>query len=276
MKKDSQSLWRVLLMCLGWPRGGGCQLRDFLGVALKRKLIEARSIPMMEGAAKVGEMRVRDVMIPHSQIVVIDRAASLDDALGVVATHGHSRYPVTGDTRDHVVGVLLAKDLLADIQKNKENAGRRFSIQEHVRPAVLVPESKRLNVLLEEFKKNRNHMAIVVDEHGGVSGLITVEDVVEQIVGDIEDEHDTEATANIRRDGGIWLVNGATPMEEFNKYFSQDIRSADGSVAGVVIRALGHLPETGDTAVAHGFSFKVARADDRRVHLVEVAYLDAP
>ena len=273
-RKNIRLLWYMLLTSAGWRGKAMCGLKDLLNAALAANMIDARSVPMMEGVKKVGEMRVRDVMVPYSRMVVIEREAGLADALEVVAKNGHSRYPVMADNHEQVVGILLAKDLLTYIQKDPVDTDRQFSIQDHVRPAVLVPESKRLNVLLEEFKKNRNHMAVVVDEHGGVSGLITIEDVVEIIVGDIVDEHDTETTANIRRHHGVWLVEGATPLEDFNEYFSKDIQTADGSVAGIVIRQLGGLPKGGEVVEAYGFSFKVERVDERRIRQLEVSYLN--
>lgn len=274
LRKTKPSLCRVLLMCLGWRYKTQYKLKDLIDVALARGLIDARSVPMIEGVKKVGEMHVRDVMIPYSKIVVIDREAGLTDTLAVVAKHGHSRYPVMGDTYEQVTGILLAKDLLAHMQEKQTDAERHFSIKDCVRPAVLVPETKRLSTLLEEFKKSRNHMAIVVDEHGGVTGLITIEDVVEQIVGDIVDEHDTETTSNIRRRDNIWLVDGATSLEEFNRYFSTDIQADDGSVAGIVIRELGGLPKGGETVDAHGFVFKVTAVDGRRIKQLEVCFQD--
>ena len=236
--EERKSLFRVALASLGLRKKTSEDLHDLLDIGLSVGVIEARSVPMMEGVVQVGETRVRDIMIPRSQMIVLNQDISLEEALDTVVRHGHSRYPVLGEESDKVVGVLLAKDLLGYWKNGSSEKGNQFEIQGIVRQTVWVPESKRLSILLEEFKKTRNHLAVVVDEYGGIAGLITIEDVVEQIVGDIEDEHDAEASENIRCHEDAWLINGMTPLDEFNDRFSTNLKGS-GTLAGFIIRQLG-------------------------------------
>jgi len=209
-------------------------------------------------------------MVPRAQMVFVRRDEPAARILPVVVESGHSRFPVMDEDRDDIVGILLAKDLL---RLTTTQARERFDIREYMRPAVFVPESKRLNVLLKEFRRNRNHMAIVVDEYGGVSGLCTIEDVIEQIVGDIDDEFDVEDDQNIRRDAEAqFTVRGVTRIEEFNQFFSAHLPEGQGvdTIAGLLMKQLGRLPRRGEAANIDGFEFRVLRADRRRVDTLRV------
>jgi magnesium and cobalt transporter len=246
------------------------ELIDLLRDAERRGLVDAEGLAIMEGALSVSRMQVRDVMIPRAQMVVVERDARPEDFVSKVIESGHSRFPVIGDTRDEVVGILLAKDLLSYFAREE---GDEFNMREVLRPAVYIPESKRLNVLLPEFRASRNHMAIVVDEYGGVAGLVTIEDVLEQIVGEIDDEHDTVEGGYIKRIGrGEYTVKALTPIEDFNEYF--DTRFSDeefDTIGGLVVKAFGYLPRRDETRIIDGLHFRVLRADKRRVHLLRVS-----
>ena len=245
------------------------QLIELLRDAEKRNLVDAQALAMIEGVLHVGEMQVRDIMVPRAQMVVVNTDSAPDEFIASVTESGHSRFPVIGDSRDEVEGIILAKDLLGYYARGEE---RDFDMDDAMRPAVFIPESKRLNVLLREFRENRNHMAIVVDEYGGVAGLVTIEDVLEQIVGEIDDEHDTEEGSFVRRLGnGEYTVKAITPIEDFNEYFKTDF-SDDGfdTIGGLVIKGFGRLPGRGDTTRIGGVTFEVLRADKRRVHLLRV------
>jgi magnesium and cobalt transporter len=206
-------------------------------------------------------------------MVVVEREASLDEMLPPIIESGHSRFPVIDDNRDEVVGVLLAKDILRYFPDEERS---RFDIRDVLRSAVFVPESKRLNTLLQDFRTSRNHMAIVVDEYGGTAGLITIEDVLEQIVGNIDDEHDTEEEASIREHGaGRYTVDALTPIEDFNEYFgTQYSDEAFDTIGGLVINHIGHMPEPGETATIDRFWFRVLDADSRRIRELQVVWLD--
>jgi magnesium and cobalt transporter len=225
---------------------------------------------MLEGVLEVGDLQVRDIMVPRAQMVFVRRSDPVARILPVVVESGHSRVPVMDEDRDDIVGILLAKDLL---RLSSGNAHERFDIREYMRPAVFVPESKRLNVLLKEFRRNRNHMAIVVDEYGGVAGLCTIEDVIEQIVGDIDDEFDVEDDQNIRRDAERqFTVRGMTRIGEFNEYFGAHLSEEEGvdTVAGLLLKQLGRLPRRGESLSLEGFEFRVLRADRRRIDTLRV------
>ena len=237
--------------------------------AERRNVLGPDALAMIEGALAVGDMQVRDIMVPRAQMVVVEAGKLPEEFVGAVVESGHSRFPVIADSRDEVEGVLLAKDLLAYFARN---GGDRFDLDDVMRPAVHIPESKRLNVLLREFRTSRNHMAIVVDEYGGVSGLVTIEDVLEQIVGEIDDEHDTgdEGLIGAHPDGEF-TVKAHTPIEDFNEYFGSafDDEESD-TVGGLVVRAFAHLPSRLEQVTLDGFRFTVVRADKRRVHLLRV------
>src|SRR5512147_137342 len=244
------------------------QLVALLRSAYQRNLLDADALSIIEGALAVSEMQVRDIMIPRAQMDVIDIHAKVEDFISHVIATAHSRFPVIDRNRDHVIGILLAKDLLRHYAGEEE-----FDVREMLRPAVFVPESKRLNVLLREFRASRNHMAIVVDEYGGVAGLVTIEDVLEQIVGDIEDEYDfDEASDNILAEpGGRWRVKALTQIADFNAAFGTAFSDEEhDTVGGLVIHRLGRLPRRGETLAVDGLRFQVLRADSRRVYTLIV------
>ncbi len=246
------------------------ELLTVLREASERGVIDSDALIMLEGVLEVGDLQVRDIMVPRAQMVFVRRDQPAARILPVVVESGHSRFPVMDEDRDNIVGILLAKDLL---RLTTAQARERFDIREYMRPAVFVPESKRLNVLLKEFRRNRNHMAIVVDEYGGVSGLCTIEDVIEQIVGEIDDEFDVEDDQNIRRDAAAqFTVRGVTRIEEFNEYFGTRLPEGAGvdTVAGLLMKQLGRLLRRGETASIDGFEFRVLRADRRRIDALRV------
>ena len=236
--------------------------------AYQRNLLDADALSIVEGALTVSEMQVRDIMIPRAQMDVIDINDPVDKFIPLVIATAHSRFPVIDQNRDDVIGILLAKDLLRHYAGEEE-----FNVREMLRPAVFVPESKRLNVLLREFRASRNHMAIVVDEYGGVAGLVTIEDVLEQIVGDIEDEYDfDEASDNILLESsGRYRVKALTQIADFNAAFGTGFSDEEhDTVGGLVIAHLGRLPRRGETVLIDGFKFQVLRADSRRVYTLLV------
>jgi magnesium and cobalt transporter len=241
------------------------QLIEELREASERGLIDADALSMIEGVLEVGDTQVRDIMIPRSQMVVIQRDDPPEAILPVVVESGHSRFPVIGEDRDQVVGILLAKDLLKYFAETGKQLD--FDIKEFLRPAIVVPESKRLNVLLKEFRGSHNHMAIVVDEYGGVSGLVTIEDVVEQIVGEIDDEYDVEDDQPIRREGPRqFVVRALTRIDEFNEYFGAEFTNDEfDTIGGLITHQLGRLPRRGEVITVDGFEFRVLRADRRRI-----------
>jgi magnesium and cobalt transporter len=254
-------------------RGGPAnrdELFDELQQARERDLIDQDALDTIERVIQVSELRVRDVMIPRAQVVVVDKSQSPEEVLPVVIHSAHSRFPVTDGDRDRVVGILLAKDLLRYFH---ERATTDFAWRDLLRPAVFIPESKRLNVLLSEFRISRNHMAIVVDEYGGVAGLVTIEDVIEQIVGDIEDEHDIDEEAGMvmQRDDNLFVVKALLPIEDFNERMGTDFDDSEfDTVGGMVVHRLGHVPRRGERLELPGFLFEVLNADSRRVHLLRV------
>jgi len=246
------------------------QLLEILREARTRGLLDADALPMLEGVLEVSDLQVRDIMVPRAQMVFVRRDDPASRILPTVVESGHSRFPVMDESRDDIVGILLAKDLL---RLTSAEALERFDIREFMRPAVFVPEAKRLNVLLKEFRGSRNHMAIVVDEYGGVAGLVTIEDVIEQIVGEIDDEFDVEDDQNIRKEGErLFLVRGVTRIEEFNEYFGARLSEEEGfeTVAGLLMKQFGRLPRRGETASIDGFEFRVMRADRRRIDALRV------
>lgn len=248
------------------------QLIQLLRDAKKHALLDSEALSMMEGVLQVSEMRVRDIMIPRAHMTVIDRDDPLEAFMPLVIESAHSRFPVIGDDRGEVVGMLLAKDLLV---YSSEKMRRRFDIRELLRGAVFVPESKRLNVLLNEFRANRNHMAIVVDEYGEAVGLVTIEDVLEQIVGEIEDEYDLDdGTEILKRGEQEYTVKAMTTIEDFNEHFGSDFSDQEfDTLSGLVTSALGHLPKRGESVDIGRFRFKVLRAESRRIHLLSVRLL---
>ena len=244
-------------------------LNEVLGQARERGIIDPDAHEMLEGVLRVVELQVRDIMVPRSQMIIVNRDDPPEAILPMVVEHGHSRYPVIGEDRDQIVGILLAKDLLRYFANG---ASASFDIKECLRPAVFIPESKRLNVLLKEFRVSHHHMAIVVDEYGGVSGLVTIEDVLEQIVGDIGDEYDTDDDLDIRKEGERqFTVKAQTRIDEFNSYFGCDFSDEEfDTIGGLAISSLGRLPRRGESFSFGGLEFKVLRADRRRLDLLRV------
>jgi magnesium and cobalt transporter len=238
--------------------------------------IDAEEKSMLAGVLEVSETQVRDVMIPRSQMVVIDIEDDIDEMIRVIVDSGHSRFPVMGEDRDEVLGVLLAKDLLRYFGRTD---GQDVPIRKLLRPAAVIPESKRLNALLKEFRASHNHMAIVVDEYGGVSGLLTIEDVLEEIVGEIDDEHDPEEDAFIRPEGDrngrpCYAVRALTRIEDFNEFFECELSDEEyDTVGGLVMHELGRLPRRGESIEHGGFEFSVTKADKRRIGALRVQRL---
>lgn len=246
-------------------------LVELLREARDRHLIDGEALAMIEGVLQVSEMRVRDIMVPRVQMVVVPRDANLDTIFPLVTESAHSRFPVIGDDKSEVVGVLMAKDLLA---RSRENPG--MQVEAMLRPVRFVPESKRLNVLLREFKEHRSHMAIVVDEYGNTAGLVTIEDVLEQIVGEIEDEHDFEEEEYIfQRGENNYRIKALMPLDEFNQYFEVEFSVEEfDTVAGLVVHYFGHVPSRGEKIILGNFEFTVLRADTRRVFLLGLLILE--
>jgi magnesium and cobalt transporter len=239
-------------------------LVEILRDAAANGLVGSDTLKMLEGALAVSELQVGDIMLNRSQMVSLPADAAFMDLMRMVVESGHSRFPVHGEDRDEVLGILLAKDLLRGIVAD----GGPANVRELLRPAILIPESKRLNVLLKEFRTSRNHMAIVVDEHGGVAGLVTIEDVLEQIVGRIDDEHDEAADSTLiaAQPDGQFAVDALTPISDFNERFGADFPDDEyDTVGGLVTSAIGHLPEAGEELSLGDFHFRVGRADRRRV-----------
>ena len=246
------------------------ELVEILHTAYEKNLLDADALSMIEGVLQVSEMQVRDIMIPRAQMDVIDIADAPEAFIPFVIETAHSRFPVIGENKDDVIGILLAKDLL------RYYAGEEFDVRDMLRPAVFIPEAKRLNVLLKEFRMNRNHIALVVDEYGGVSGLVTIEDVLEQIVGEIEDEYDFDETEdNIIQDrAGSYRVKAVTEIADFNEVLGTAFSDEDyDTVGGLVVSKFGRLPKRGEVITLDGLKFQVLRADSRRLHTLLVEKL---
>ena len=262
-----RSWWdRLGHMFSGEPRNR-VELIEELRAAQTNGLLSIDTLTMVEGAIKVTELSVDDVMVPRAQIVMLAAESSLSDMLAVVVESGHSRFPVHGEDKDDILGILLAKDLLKSFGDTSQ-----FDVMAILRPAVLIPESMRLNVLLAEFRLTRNHMAVVMDEYGGVAGLITIEDVLEQIVGEIDDEHDDDEPELMHEQpGGDWIVSALTPIADFNENTGADFSDEEyDTVGGMVTSEFGHLPEVGEEVVIGTYLFHVTEADDRRVQAFRV------
>ncbi len=253
----------------GEPRNRS-ELIEELRHAREKGLVDHDTLAMLEGALSVSDKQVADVMVPRAQVVWLPIDASLKEVMRIVTESGHSRFPVHGENEDDVLGLLLAKDLLRYFANSEGN----FELRLLLRPMTLIPESKKLNLLLKDFRVNRTHMAVVVDEYGGVAGLITIEDVLEEIVGDIDDEHDAEDKPEVHiqpQPDGAFAVQALTPVDVFNEFFDTefDTESAD-TIGGLVTQAFGHLPERGESVAINEFTFEITKADDRRVHLLRV------
>ncbi len=247
-------------------------LLEILREARTNRLLDTDTLTMIEGVLQVNQLRVRDIMIPRVQMVVVPDDAELETILPLVTEFSHSRYPVIEGDRSKVVGILLAKDLLANLSKNNT-----LLVKDIMRPAYVVPESKRLNVLLKELRTNGNHMAIVVDEYGQSAGLVSIEDILEQIVGEIEDEHDEQEDEGyiFRRSDHEYMIKALTPMGEFDDYFHTKLATDEyDTLAGFMVSQLEHMPKKGESLVVDNMRFEVIRADTRRVHLVKLKIID--
>ena len=245
------------------------ELLEMLRDAADRQLVDAGALNIIYGAIGVAEMQARDIMIPRSQLAYVREQDSLDEILRVVVDTQHSRFPVTGNDLDDIRGILHAKDLLRMLGSTARD---QFDIKDYMRQATAIPESKRLNVLLEEFRAKRNHMAIVVDEYGQVAGVVTIEDVLEQIVGEIEDEHDVDEAGGIKPMADGWyVVKAETTIEDFNEHFKTRFEDDEfDTIGGIVLQAFGHLPKRGERTVLEGYEFRVLNSDSRRLRLLRV------
>lgn len=286
IKKDSEN--RNLLEQIGHALIGEiknkAQLMQVMLDAQLHNVISSETLSMIEGVMDVTDMQVREVMVPRSQMKVIDHHAGAEEVLDYIVESAHSRFPVIGENRDDIEGIILAKDMLSFFanrehanreRANRETAGdvpQTLDLREYLRPAVFIPESKRLNVLLRDFRSNRNHMAVVVDEYGGVSGLVTIEDVLEEIVGEIEDEHDVEEDSDIISHGkGIYSVQALTEIDEFNQFFLSDFSNDKfDTIGGIIMNAFGYMPQRGEEIELKNFRFKITRADHRRIHSLQL------
>ncbi len=269
MKKENHPSWfeRLSDLLLREPEDRE-QLVTLLHSAYDRNLLDGDALSMIEGVLQVSEMRVRDIMIPRTQMDVIDVNDTPDQFIPLVMATAHSRFPVIDKNRDDVIGVLLAKDLLRYYAGEEE-----FNVRDMLRPAVFVPESKPLNVLLREFRASRNHMAMVVDEYGGVAGLVTIEDVLEQIVGEIEDEYDFDESEDniVREESGTFRVKARTEISAFNESFGTGFSDEDfDTIGGLLISRFGRLPKRGESITLEGLRFQVLSSDSRRLHALNV------
>ena len=275
---SDQGLWHRLLATLKGEPKTRDEILGLLSEAGEQSVFDADELAMINGVLEVAETQVRDVMIPRSQMVVLETEQSFGDMLATIIESGHSRFPVHGGDRDEIIGVLLAKDLLRCVGYDRQ---KPLDIERWVRPAVFIPEAKRLNTLLKEFRASHNHMAIVVDEYGSVSGLLTIEDVLEEIVGEIDDEHDTEEAVFIRPDGEregrpAYAVRALTRIEDFNEYFGSDLSDENyDTIGGLVMGELGRMPRRGEVVDHGNFRFHVVRADRRRIDMLSVQPLQA-
>ncbi|MGR8952096.1 MAG: HlyC/CorC family transporter [Gammaproteobacteria bacterium] len=272
-RHSSQKSWveKIGQLLTGEPQDLD-DLLEILRDARENQLLDTDALSMIEGALQVSQLRVRDIMIPRVQMVVVPKDAELDTLFPLVTQFGHSRYPVIEEDRSKVVGILLVKDLFAHSLENKH-----LKVHEIMRPVILVPESKRLNVLLKELRTKGNHMAIVVDEYGQAAGLVTIEDVLEQIVGEIEDEHDEQEDESyiLQRNENEFMIKALTPIEEFDDYFNTHLATDEyDTVGGFIVNELEHMPKKGESLTVDNMRFEVVRADTRRVHLIKLKILD--
>lgn len=267
-KEDEGGSWfaRLKHFLQGEPQNQE-ELVSLLRDAQIRSLISSETLAMIEGAILFSKMRVRDIMLPKNQMICIKQNAELNDIIKKVTQTGHSRFPVTDENEDEVVGILHAKDLL----RSQENTTPSFHLLDICRQVTFVPEGRRLDSLLSEFRSNKNHMAIVVNEYGEVSGFVTIEDIIEQIVGDIEDEFDIDEDAYIKaHDNGHYIVKAHTPIDEFNEQLNTNFSDETyDTIGGIVMNSFGHLPTRGETITIGSLEFKIINADARRIKLLE-------
>ena len=276
---------KIVQLIAGEPRNRE-DLLETLETAQERGLLDHGALAMIEGVLELHELRARDLMIPRGQMAVLEHAMNFDELLQRVLESGHSRYPVIGEDRDEVLGLLLVKDLLHLLPKTQGEAQAldetqndephaEFDIAPYLRPALFVPESKRIDALLAELRASRNHMALVIDEYGGIAGLVTIEDILEEIVGAIDDEHDVAEDVLIRAAGNDrYIVHALTPIEEFNTATGAELSDEDfDTIGGLVTHAMGHLPQRDEVIELSGFKFRVISADRRRLHRMRVTRL---
>ncbi len=269
---DKSWIEKIAQAFAGEPRNRD-DLIDVLRIARQNEVIDSDVLGIIEGAMNVGDMQAREIMVPRPQMVVIKGDQPFQEILSTIIKTAHSRYPVIGENADEVLGILLAKDLLPQLLKENPDQVDLISI---LRPATLVPESKRVNVLLRDFREKRNHMAVVIDEYGGVAGLVTIEDVLEQIVGEIEDEYDEEHDAFIRKIAdNDYIVKALTPIDEFNEAFKTEFSDDEfDTIGGIILQQLGHLPSRNEVATVERCEFKVINADNRQIHLLRLRLLE--
>ncbi len=250
------------------------ELLEVLHDAHENKLLDSEALSIVEGAIQVADLQVRDIMVPRSQVISIRADHTPKEFLPTIIEAAHSRYPVVGETLDDVQGILLAKDLLPMVLHDD---AQPILLKDLLRPATFVPESKRLNVLLREFRSTHNHMAVVIDEYGGMAGIVTIEDVLEQIVGDIEDEHDIEEDSYIKPlPSGDFIVKALTPIDSFNEFFDSEFSDEEfDTVGGLVMHAFGHLPKRNEVTTIGGYRFRVLNANSRRIHLLRLTAMEA-
>ena len=271
-QQDKASLFTRLFSAIGKKKDERSRLLELLKESQQKGLIDMDALIMIEGVFQVSEMRVRDIMVPRSHMVVIQKDQSIEKMLSVVSSSGHSRFPVIDESLDEIVGILLAKDLA---HYSDEASRKSFELKDILRPAVFVPESKRLNVLLKDFRTSRNHMAVVIDEYSGAAGLVTIEDVLEQIVGEIDDEHDAADAINIQRHGfNRYTLKAIMPISEFNDFFGTEFSSEQfDTVAGLILNELGHMPERGEEVIIEDYQFKIISSSSRRINNLQVTLL---
>ncbi|MBM4192376.1 MAG: CBS domain-containing protein [Gammaproteobacteria bacterium] len=269
LRYSSMSWMRKLGRALSGEVDDRADLVQLMRHALSRGLIDADALQMLEGVLTVADLHVRDIMVPRAQVIALHRDDSPEKLLAAIVESGHSRFPVIAGDRDDVIGILLAKDVL---RLSGRGFNQEFDIRECMRPVIVVPESKRVNVLLKDFRRNRNHMAIVIDEYSGVSGLVTIEDALEQIVGEIDDEFDVEDDQNVRKESERqFVVRGRMPITDFNEYFGTSLSDREfDTVAGVVMKQFGRLPLRGETTVLSDIEFRVLRVDRRQIDAFKV------
>jgi len=243
-------------------------LIETLQTAYENDLVDSDALSMMKGALKVSELQVRQVMVPRAQMVVIPQTSNIEDILPIIVESGHSRFPVVGEDKDELEGILLAKDVLKSFVKEEDE----FKLKDIIRPAVVIPESKQVNILLNEFRTKRNHMAIIIDEYGGVAGLVTIEDILEEIVGEIDDEYDDHEDPYVMKVADqVYRINALTTITEFNEQFNYDFDDTEfDTIGGLVASEAGRLPDTGEIIEVTDLSFKIIKADKRRIEFVEV------
>lgn len=273
--KSSRSWFERLRLFSGEPQNRQ-DLKYLLRDAEQRQVVDGDALSIMEGALRVADMQVREIMIPRTQIIWVNANEEPQAWLPKITESAHSRFPVIGENKDEVLGVLLAKDLLQLIGNN--TGLDKFRLKDMLRPATFVPESKRLNVLLKEFRATRNHMAIVIDEYGGIAGLVTIEDVLEQIVGEIEDEHDFDEEDSFIKaiEKDVYMVKALTPIDDFNQAFKTKFSEEDfDTIGGIVMDKFGRLPDCEDIITINKLKFKVVNANSRQIHLLEVTPMKA-